>query len=303
MAAESNTGFLQGGTLNSALLRHAITFQSGAINSNSVLNSMGRDFGIGRVSSSSTSMMIPGNSSMINSSTGLVQVQANNCSGSPLVLDSIPEFKHDTGLAVEWSVDEQYKLEQGLLKYADEPTIMKYIKIAATLRDKTVRDVALRCRWMTRKRRKAEECHSGKKVSNHKDKMVESSSKMNLSSTVPQSMTGYCLHMDQREANFFEGINRTAKHLLEQNAQAFSQIAANLSMFKLQDNINLFCCARNNITAILNNMRDMPGIMSQMPPLPVDINEDLANCILPNTTQSMMFGPPRGIQLKQEPRC
>lgn len=33
--------------------------------------------------------------------------------------------------------------------YADEPNIMKYIKIAATLRDKTVRDVAMRCRWMT----------------------------------------------------------------------------------------------------------------------------------------------------------
>lgn len=34
-------------------------------------------------------------------------------------------------------------------RYADEPSIMKYIKIAATLPDKTVRDVALRCRWMT----------------------------------------------------------------------------------------------------------------------------------------------------------
>lgn len=33
-------------------------------------------------------------------------------------------------------------------RYADEPSIMRYIKIAAMLRDKTVRDVALRCRWM-----------------------------------------------------------------------------------------------------------------------------------------------------------
>lgn len=40
-------------------------------------------------------------------------------------------------------------------------------------------------------------------------------------------------------------------------------------------------------------MRDMPGIMSQMPPLPVSINEDLANSILPNTTQVtfLHFGP------------
>lgn len=34
-------------------------------------------------------------------------------------------------------------------RYKDKPSIMKYIKVAATLPDKTVRDVALRCRWMT----------------------------------------------------------------------------------------------------------------------------------------------------------
>lgn len=35
-----------------------------------------------------------------------------------------------------------------ICRYADEPSIMRYIKIAATMREKTVRDVALRCRWM-----------------------------------------------------------------------------------------------------------------------------------------------------------
>ncbi|KAJ8759281.1 hypothetical protein K2173_006801 [Erythroxylum novogranatense] len=307
MAAESNTGFHQDGTWNSALHRHAITFQSGAINSTSEMIHMGNYFGMSAVNTSSASMMIPGSSSMINSSPGLVQVQTSNSSGaSSLVLDSISGLKHDTGFAVEWSVEEQYKLEEGLLKYADEPSIMKYVKIAAMLRDKTVRDVALRCRWMTRKRRKAEECHAGKKVSNRKDKLGESSTKINMTSTLPQSIAGYPLllhHMDRREPILFEGISATAKHLLEQNAQAFSQITANLSMFKLHDNINLFCCARNNITTILNDMRDTPGMMSQMLPLPVCINEELANSILPNTTQSMMFGSPSGILLKQEPRC
>lgn len=36
-----------------------------------------------------------------------------------------------------------------MARHADEPSIMRYVKIAASLRDKTVRDVALRCRWMT----------------------------------------------------------------------------------------------------------------------------------------------------------
>lgn len=39
-------------------------------------------------------------------------------------------------------------LANEIFRYANEPGIMKYIKIAATLPDKTVRDVAMRCQWM-----------------------------------------------------------------------------------------------------------------------------------------------------------
>ncbi|KAL3824273.1 hypothetical protein ACJIZ3_020302 [Penstemon smallii] len=93
---------------------------------------------------------------------------ASQNNSSSLLLDSVPGLKHDTGLAVEWSVEEQYKLEEGLAKYANEPNIIRYIKIAALLHDKTVRDVALRCRWMTRKRRKQDDQIFGKKVKDRK---------------------------------------------------------------------------------------------------------------------------------------
>lgn len=36
-----------------------------------------------------------------------------------------------------------------LYRYASQPTIVRYAKIAMKMKDKTVRDVALRCRWMT----------------------------------------------------------------------------------------------------------------------------------------------------------
>ncbi|KAI7979290.1 hypothetical protein LOK49_Contig412G00001 [Camellia lanceoleosa] len=36
----------------------------------------------------------------------------------------------------------------------------------------------------------------------------------------------------------------------------------------LDDNIDLFFRARNNIAVILKDMREMPGIMRRMPPLP-----------------------------------
>lgn len=36
-----------------------------------------------------------------------------------------------------------------IYRYATEPSVFRYAKIAMKMKDKTVRDVALRCRWMT----------------------------------------------------------------------------------------------------------------------------------------------------------
>ncbi|XP_022725540.1 uncharacterized protein LOC111281958 isoform X2 [Durio zibethinus] len=318
MTTESSTGFQYEDSLSYIMNRHAICFQSAAINSSSEMIPMSGYF-------APPPMIFPGNSSSFTTSPALIQprnssiittspvlIQPGNSSGSSL-LDSVAGLEHDTGLAVEWSVDEQYLLEDGLEKNKVEPNIMKYIKIAAALPDKTVRDVALRCRWMQRKRMKPEELNAGKKVNNRKDKLVGSSSKMNMPSALPQNMAAYTHmmhHLDQNERMPSKGISATTMHLLMQNAQALSQITSNLSAYKLQDNIDLFCHTRSNITAILNDMREMPGLMSQMPALPVSVNEDLANSILPGATntlpsamQSMIFGSPSVIHLKQEPRC
>ncbi|KAB2041545.1 hypothetical protein ERO13_D02G135600v2 [Gossypium hirsutum] len=293
MKTESNTGFYyHEDGLGSILNRHGISFQPAGIDSSSEMIPMSGYY-------ASLPTILPGNSSVITSSPALIQ--PGNSSGSSLLLDSISGQKHEAGFAVEWSIDEQYILEDSLEKYKDEPSIMKYIKIAATLPDKTVRDVALRCRWMQRKRRKPEELNAGKKVNSRKGKLVESSLKVNMPSALPQNMAAYPLmmhHLDQNGRMSSEGISGTVIHLLKQNSQAFSQITSNLSAFKLQDNIDLFCHTRNNITAILNDMRDMPGLMSRMPPLPVSINDDLAISILPGATQLMIFSSPSGIHLK-----
>ncbi|MBA0602036.1 hypothetical protein Gorai_002232 [Gossypium raimondii] len=124
--------------------RPAVSFQSTtttAISSSSEMIPMGGYF-------APPPMFLPGNSSIITSSPALLQ--PGNSSGSSFLVDSVAGLNHDTGLAVEWSVDEQYILEDGLEKYKEEPNILKYIKIAASLPEKTVRDVALRCRWMQR---------------------------------------------------------------------------------------------------------------------------------------------------------
>ncbi|XP_042064779.1 uncharacterized protein LOC121808383 isoform X2 [Salvia splendens] len=225
-------------------------------------------------------------------------------SSSPLLLDSVPGLKHDTGLAVEWSVEEQYKLEEGLAKYANEPHILQYIKIAASLQDKTVRDVALRCRWMMRKRRKQQDPSFGKKMKEGKDKLMEASLKNKVSSAPLLNLPAYSLpsnRLNQSECIFSGVLSYGFRHLLEENNHAFGQISTNLSTLK--ESIDLFFHTRNNLTTVLNDIKNMPGIMSQMPPLPVLINEELVCSIFPNSSQHMTFGASSSIPLKQEPGC
>ncbi|KAI3899398.1 hypothetical protein MKW92_050594 [Papaver armeniacum] len=303
MSTDSNMGYNHDAILASVLNRHSISFQSGAVNSSSssaemIPNSYGGVAGMSNVSNSGTNLI----NNNTNNNLGFVNSGLNSSGGGGLNYESVSGLNHDLELAVDWSLPEQSRLEDGLLRYADVPSIMRYIKIAALLPDKTVRDVALRCRWMTKKengkRRKQEEHYMGKKVKDRK-----SSSQLNLPPSPALNMSAYSLmahHMDQSDHISCEVLGGRTRHLLGENIQILSQIKANLETFKIHDNVNLFCHTRNNLAAILNNLRDMPGIMSQMPPLPVSINEDLVNSILPHTA---MFGSANGFHMKQEPRC
>jgi hypothetical protein len=78
-----------------------------------------------------------------------------------------------------------------------------------------------------------------------------------------------------------DAIGGPTGHLFEHNSQIIGQIRANLAACKLQENTELLVQFKDNIFAILNGMTNMPGIMSQMPPLPVKLNLELADSILP----------------------
>ncbi|CAE5962727.1 unnamed protein product [Arabidopsis arenosa] len=248
------------------------------------------------------------------STTGLVfsaNSSMNASSGFHLTVNSptsVTGLKHEASLAVDWSVEEQYVLEKGLAKFKDEPQVTKYVKIAATLPDKSVRDVAMRCKWMTngirfysKNEEKGKNIVPGTKVSYRK--LVDLPPKLNMFSTVPQQNATYAMnHMCQSARMPFEGLSDAVMERLRQNAQAFSQISSNLSVCKPQDNVSLFYMARNNISAILNDMKEMPGIISRMPPLPVSINNDLASSLMVSTTQPRSYSIPSSIYLKQEPR-
>ncbi|KAG8371625.1 hypothetical protein BUALT_Bualt13G0107700 [Buddleja alternifolia] len=231
-----------------------------------------------------------------NSNGGARQENANGGSGGgggvPATENSVvgpnqPSLRHNPGISLDWTTEEQSTLEDLLAKYASDKTVVRYAKIAQELKDKTVRDVALRCRWMNKKengKRRKDDHGSSRKSKDKKEKVTESlpkSSQVATRSNGPpyvQSM----ISMDSDDGISYKDIGGAAGQLLEQNAHALDQISANFSSsFKIHENINLFYQARMNILSILNDFNDMPEIMKQMPPLPVKLNEDLANTILP----------------------
>uniref|UniRef100_A0A1J3GKY8 Uncharacterized protein n=1 Tax=Noccaea caerulescens TaxID=107243 RepID=A0A1J3GKY8_NOCCA len=294
MATRSDSGFCHGDSLSSMMSRHAINFQSNTSSSETI--PMGPYLG------RSGSLL---GMNMINNvaSPGLIQTGSSSNSS----VGSVPGPKLETSFASEWSTEEQYKLEDGLEKYKNKPSIMKYIKVAATLPDKTVRDVALRCRWMTRKRRKSEELNGGRRRSCSKERQAGLSSNSSTPSVLPDNMaSSYPFLMPFTSSSKHitcEDLSGHAINLLEQNVRAFNQIRANLSSYKVQDNIDLFCQTRNNLITIQNDMNNMPGLMSQMPPLPVTLNDDLSATILNNSTLAMQFNTMQsdGFHMKQEP--
>jgi hypothetical protein len=127
--------------------------------------------------------------------------------------------------------------------------------------------------------------------------------KLNLVSLIPFSHLSHFYGLIYIFQTFILlGLSDAVMERLRQNAQAFSQISSNLSVCKPQDNVSLFYMARNNISAILNDMKEMPGIISRMPPLPVSINNDLASSLVTSATQPRSYTIPSSIYLKQEPR-
>ncbi|KAH9745603.1 Histone H2A deubiquitinase (DUF3755) [Citrus sinensis] len=179
------------------------------------------------------------------------------------------------------------------LWYASDSAVNRYAKIAKQLKDKTVRDVALRCRWMTKKengKRRKEDHNSARKNKDRKEKATDSSAKSSSHLAARPNGPSYAppmIPMDTDDGISYRAIGGITGDILEQNAQMFNQISANFGTFQIRDNIDLLCKARENILSIMNDLNDMPEIMKQMPPLPVKVNDDLANSFLPRPSHQM----------------
>ncbi|KAM3211726.1 hypothetical protein ACQJBY_065065 [Aegilops geniculata] len=198
---------------------------------------------------------------------------------APVLQGAPPKYKFVTGSPSDWTPYELSIFQEGLARYAREPTIMKYIKIAAMLPTKTIRDVALRCRWTAGKesrRRKPDEFYAGKRIRDLKEKMVVSTSLANFQMAPPNNLVPFSMLMHHPVLV----LDNATQHLLEENNQLLNQISANIETFKLGENMDLFLRTNNNIRTILKRMGETPGVMGQMRPLPEPVNEGQLNSLL-----------------------
>ncbi|KAH8479536.1 hypothetical protein H0E87_031583 [Populus deltoides] len=188
----------------------------------------------------------------------------NNPSNGNSDPSSGSSLKHNPGISTDWTFEEQTILEEGLVDFAEETNVVRYAKIAMNLPNKTVRDVALRCRWMNER---------------HGDPSAKTSNFMAAHPSVSPFATPM-MPLESEEGISYDAIGGVTGELLKQNAQILNQISANLASFQIQENLNLLCQTRDNIRKIMNQMNDVPELMKQMPPLPVKLNDDLADTIL-----------------------
>ncbi|KAJ4866326.1 hypothetical protein Rs2_10195 [Raphanus sativus] len=190
------------------------------------------------------------------------------------------EMRHHLGSTMYWSSEEQAILEHGLVRYSAEPSISRYAKIALELQNnKTIRDIAMRCRWMhtkeNNKRRKEDHTVSGRaRVDNQEviDMVVARNSAAHLFAS----------------SHLLREVDGITSELLKQNEQLLSRISANLTnltSLKLTENLTLFNESRKNIRKLLINLSEnAPEQMKHMPPWPEKLRDDqdqLLDSILP----------------------
>ncbi|MBA0553423.1 hypothetical protein Golob_012608 [Gossypium lobatum] len=150
-----------------------------------------------------------------------VAVNSNNSGGNTstaaaaaVSADTQSALRHNPGISLDWTPEEQTMLEDLLVKYTSDSTIVRYAKIAMQLKDKTVREVALRCRWMTKKEngKRRKEDHSARKNKDRREKGTDTSAKSTPHLTTRPNGPSYALPMipmDNDDGILYEGLVKT----------------------------------------------------------------------------------------------
>ncbi|KAJ6837322.1 uncharacterized protein M6B38_272205 [Iris pallida] len=237
---------------------------------------------------------------------------SSNAAAAAAAPPPVAGAKVEEGLSEVWTLEEQTILNRALIKYACEHGTMKYIKVASELPRKTVRDVAKRCHRLSRrhdnaKRPRMQEMFALNRMKDRKEKMVVPSLNANIPMVPHGNISSYppMIHQVNQSDQFSFAVpvlDNATQQLMDRNMQILDIISNNLAACKIQENIDLFRLAKEDIETVLHNMSNMPGKMGLMPPLPVSVNEGLLNEMIMSQTQTVFPLPGfPGFHLEQLP--
>lgn len=85
------------------------------------------------------------------------------------------------------------------------------------------------------------------------------------------------------EAN--RNLGAIVAKLLEQNYMILNEIKQNMSLMKVQENAQLLSRFRDNLVCMMEHMQSMKGVIGQIPNLPTQLNNELADKSLPKAGQ------------------
>lgn len=189
-------------------------------------------------------------------------------------------------ISLDWTEEEQKSLETLMTKYTPErmDPVQRYVRMAAALPRKGVRDVALRVRWTMQQRMKRRAADSGggkggSVMASGANPMIPMNP--NLGIVTPPVMP-----LQGQDGN--QTVDGPIAYLLDANLSILNQFRTNMASFKVHENTQLLVQYRDNILQILHAMDSMGGVMSQLPPLPVKLNVDMANEFLPSRPAGML---------------
>lgn len=159
------------------------------------------------------------------------------------------------GTAHQWNDQEQAALEAGLLRYPSSvySNVTRYVKIAAALPTKSVRDVAHRVKWMA---------DQGKVV-----RPMSESGVIARASTATsrqgriESCRGRVAGGESKPKVVDPEQETHVNAVLQENVLIINRMRDNLLNGSLNDNVELMMRFRTNITAVLNWLTTLPPQM------------------------------------------
>lgn len=236
---------------------------------------------------------------------------------------------------MDWTPEEQISLDNLLQQYPAEKfisSLQRYVQIASHIPGKSVRELAMRIAWKTKRessrKRKVEEAQT-KRAKQKSEREPRGQSIFSVGARPPlpnnaavsmqadpspssmgmglqgpmsaamsqlpplhgsvqmntQQFAALIPQLEDHGSDTVGNLGGATSQLLEQNISLINHVRSNWANCRIHETGHQLSQFRDNILKILNSMSVMPGKMTQMPPLPVKLNIELASHILPISKQ------------------